>query len=135
MRLRSSDIKIYDQLNITPLMDLAWCLLIIFMVMATAAVQGIMVDLPRASAAPSLGKPKTRSITITDDGRIYLDTSIVTMEELESKLAAYKAETPDLPVVVRADAHVQYQHVVEVLDVTKRLQISQLGLVTQRLVK
>jgi biopolymer transport protein ExbD len=134
MRLKSES-RIYDQMNLTPLMDLAWCLLIIFMVMATAAVQGIMVDLPRASVAPSLAKPKTRSITITDDGRIYLDTSIVTISELESKLGEYKAQTPDLPIVVRADAHVQYLHVVEVLDVTKRVGINQLGLVTQRLVK
>lgn len=134
MRLRT-ETRIYDQVNLTPLMDLAWCLLIIFMVMATAAVQGIMVDLPRASAAPSLAKPKTRSISITDDGRIYLDTSLVSIGELEEKLAALKAETPDLPIVVRGDAHVQYQHVIEVLDVTKRLQITQLGLVTQRLVK
>jgi biopolymer transport protein ExbD len=134
MRLRI-ETPIYDQVNLTPLMDLAWCLLIIFMVMATAAVQGIMVDLPRASAAPSLAKPKTRSISITDDGRIYLDTSIVTIAELEEKLAALKAQTPDLPIVVRADAHVQYQQVIEVLDVTKRLDITQLGLVTQRLVK
>lgn len=134
MRFKSES-KIYDQLNLTPLMDLAWCLLIIFMVMATAAVQGIMVDLPRASTAPSLAKPKTRSITITDDGRLFLDTSVVTLAELEDKLAAYKAATPDLPIVVRADAHVEYQHVIEVLDVTKRLDINQLGLVTQRLVK
>lgn len=130
-----NDADIYDQVNLTPLMDLAWCLLIIFMVMATAAVQGIMVDLPKASTAPTLAKPKTRSISITDDGRIYLDTSVVSLEELEQKLTAYKAETPDLPVVVRADAHVQYQQVVDVLDVAKRLQITQLGLVTQRLVK
>ncbi len=134
MRLRS-ETKIYDQVNLTPLMDLAWVLLIIFMVMATAAVQGIMVDLPRASVAPSLAKPKTRSITITNDGRLYLDTSAVTIAELEAKLAEYKAAVPDLPIVVRADAHVEYQRVIEVLDVTKRLQINQLGLVTQRLVK
>lgn len=129
------DTQIYDQVNLTPLMDLAWCLLIIFMVMATAAVQGIMVDLPRASVAPSLAKPKTRSISVTADGKIYLDTSLVTAGELEQKLAALKVEVPDLPVVVRADAHVQYDHVIEVLDVIKRLQITQLGLVTQRLVK
>jgi biopolymer transport protein ExbD len=134
MRLRL-DTQIYDQVNLTPLMDLAWCLLIIFMVMATAAVQGIMVDLPRASAAPSLAKPKTKSISVTGDGRIYLDTSAVSINELETKLAALKVETPDLPVVVRADGHVQYDHVVEVLDVIKRLQITQLGLVTQRIVK
>jgi biopolymer transport protein ExbD len=129
------DSQIYDQVNLTPLMDLAWCLLIIFMVMATAAVQGIMVDLPRASMAPSLAKPRTRSITVANDGRIYLDTTAVTVTELEQKLAALKVEIPDLPIVVRADAHVAYDHVIEVLDVTKRLQITQLGLVTQRLVK
>ena len=134
MRLRRNT-EIYDQVNLTPLMDLAWCLLIIFMVMATAAVQGIMVDLPRASVSPSLAKPKTHSISVTADGKIYLDTSVVTVGELEQKLAALKVEVPDLPVVVRADAHVQYDHVIEVLDVIKRLQISQLGLVTQRLVK
>ncbi|MEJ0047661.1 MAG: biopolymer transporter ExbD [Rhodospirillales bacterium] len=104
---RRTDTAIYDQMNLTPLMDLAWCLLIIFMVMATAAVQGIMVNLPKAGAAPSLAKPKTRSITVTDDGRIYLDTSAVTLRELEDRLQQYKAETPDLPVVIRGDAHVQ----------------------------
>lgn len=134
MRLKNES-QIYDEVNLTPLMDLAWCLLIIFMVMATAAVQGIMVDLPHASVAPSLAKPKTHSITVTDDGRIYLDTSAVSLTELESRLAELKGQNADLPIVVRADAHVEYQHVVEVLDVTKRLQINQLGLVTQRIVK
>lgn len=134
MRLKLQS-QIYDQVNITPLMDLAWCLLIIFMVMATAAVQGIMVDLPRASAAPSLAQPKTHSISITDDGRIFLDTAVVTLDELEQRLGTLKAQNPDLPIVVRGDAHVQYQQIVDVLDVTKRLDITQLGLVTQRLVK
>ena len=132
---RRTDTSIYDQMNLTPLMDLAWCLLIIFMVMATAAVQGIMVNLPKAGAAPSLAKPKTRSISVTDDGRIYLDTSVVTLRELEDRLQQYKAETPDLPVVVRGDAHVQYEQVIGVLDVAKRVHITELGLVTQRLVR
>jgi biopolymer transport protein ExbD len=127
--------RIYDELNLTPLMDLAWNLLIIFIVMATATVQGISVNLPKASAAPSMAKPKTKAVTITADGRIYLDTAAVTIAELEDKLRRLRAADPGLPVVVKGDAQIQYQKVVEVLDVMKRLQISQLGLVTQALVK
>jgi biopolymer transport protein ExbD len=134
VRLRSEQ-KIYDELNLTPLMDLAWNLLIVFIIMATATVQGIMVSLPKASAAPSLAKPRTKAVTIAADGRIYLDTTVVTIRELELKLREYKALDPNLPVVVKGDARIQYEQVIDVLDVMKRLQIQELGLVTQRLVK
>lgn len=127
--------KIYDELNVTPLMDLAWTLLVVFIIMATATVQGINVDLPQASAAPSLAKPKTRAITIAADGRIYLDTTQVTLTELEQKLRQYRAADPDLPVVVKGDAQIYYEQVVQVLDVIRLLHIDNLGLVTQRLVK
>ena len=129
------DTKIYDDINVTPLLDLAWNLLIIFMVMATATVQGIAVDLPRASAAPSLARPHTRAVTITADGRIYLDTVGVTLAELEAQLAAAKAADPKLPLVIKGDKGVPYERVIEVLDVAKRVQITELGLVTDRLVK
>jgi len=69
------------------------------------------------------------------DGTIYLDTYPVGLEELESLLRQYKAVNPELPVVVKADAQIQYQRVVDVLDVMGRLEISQLGLVTQKLVR
>ncbi|WP_374338767.1 ExbD/TolR family protein [Methyloversatilis sp.] len=134
MRMRSEH-KLYDDVNLTPLMDLAWNLLIVFIIMATATVQGITVDLPRASAAPSMSKPKTKAVTVTADGRIYLDTALVSIGELEMRLRQYKAADPDLPVVVKGDASIQYYKVIEVLDVMKRLQITQLGLVTDRLVK
>jgi biopolymer transport protein ExbD len=125
----------YDELNVTPLMDLAWNLLIVFIIMATATVQGISVDLPKASAAPSLAKPRTHAITVTGDGRIYLDTTQVGLAELESRLQQLKAADPELPIVVKGDAAVRYNDVVQVLDVVKRLGIHNLGLVTQRLVK
>jgi biopolymer transport protein ExbD len=98
--------KVYDDINITPMLDVAYVLLLIFIIMTTATVQGI-----------------------------YLDTYPVSIQELETRLGQYKAATPDLPVVVKADASVQYQKVIEVLDVVTRLEISQLGLVTQKLVK
>jgi biopolymer transport protein ExbD len=135
MRLRTEETRIYDQLNVTPLMDLAWNLLLVFIIIATATVQGIMVDLPKASAAPSLAQPTTKAVTITADGRIYLDTTVVTLAELESRLRRYKAMDPELPVVVKGDATIQYYRVIEVLDVMKRLHIDQLGLATQRIAK
>lgn len=125
----------YDDINITPMLDLAYVLLVIFIIMTTATVQGIVVNLPKASAAPSLAKPQTKAITITAEGTIYLDTYPVTLAQLESTLAQYKAVNPDLPVVVKADAAIMYDRVVEVLDLLGRLEITQLGLVTQRLVK
>jgi biopolymer transport protein ExbD len=126
---------VYDEINVTPMLDLAYVLLIIFIILTTATVQGIKVNLPKASAQPSLAKSKTKAISITADGTIYLDTFPVTMAELENLLRQYKAATPDLPVIIKADSTIQYQRVVDVLDLMGRLEITQLGLVTQKIVK
>ncbi|HUN24806.1 MAG TPA: biopolymer transporter ExbD [Steroidobacteraceae bacterium] len=126
---------IYDEINVTPMLDLAYVLLVIFIIMTTATVQGIKVNLPKASAQPSLAENKTKAITISADGTIYLDTFPVTMTELEADLRQYKAADPNLPVIIKADSTIQYQHVVDVLDLLGRLDITQLGLVTQRIVK
>ena len=125
----------YDEINITPMLDLAYVLLVIFIIMTTATVQGIAVNLPKASAQPSLSKNQTKAITITADGTIFLDTYPVSMEQLESTLVQYKTVNPELPVVVKGDSAIQYQLVVDVLDLLGRLDITQVGLVTQRLVK
>ncbi len=126
---------IYDQINITPLLDLAYVLLVIFIIMTTATVQGIKVNLPKASAQPSLAENKTKAITISADGTVYLDTFPVSMSELENMLRQYKAANPNLPVIIKADAAIPYQRVVDVLDLLGRLEITQLGLVTQKIVK
>lgn len=125
----------YDDINITPMVDLTFVLLVIFIIMTTATVQGIQVNLPKASAAPSLGKPKTKAVTIDANGQIYLDTYPVSLSELEGRLRGFKAITPDLPVVIKGDAKIQYEKVIEVMDLCGRLDITQLGLVTQKLVK
>ena len=134
MQLQTEN-KPYDDINVTPMLDLAYVLLVIFIIMTTASVQGIKVNLPKASAQPSLAKPTTKAITITEDGRIFLDAYPVTIQELESRLQQIKAATPRFPVVVKGDSKVQYEKVIEVLDLLGRLDITQLGLVTQRLVK
>jgi len=126
---------VYDEINITPMLDLAYVLLVIFIIMTTATVQGIKVNLPKASAQPSLAENKTKAITISADGTIYLDTFPVSMSELENMLRQYKAANPNLPVIIKADAAIPYQRVVDVLDLLGRLEITQLGLVTARIVK
>jgi biopolymer transport protein ExbD len=134
MQIQEED-KAYDEINITPMLDLAYVLLIIFIILTTATVQGIKVNLPKASAQPSLAENKTKAITITSDGTIYLDTFPVSMTELENMLRQYKAANPSLPVIIKADSTIQYQRVVDVLDLLGRLDITQLGLVTQKIVK
>lgn len=130
-----ADNEPYDEINITPMLDLAYVLLIIFIILTTATVQGIKVNLPKASAQPSLAESTTKAITITADGTVFLDTYPVTMVELEQLLRQYKAVTPDLPVIVKGDAQIQYERVIEILDLLGQLEITQIGLVTQRLVK
>jgi biopolymer transport protein ExbD len=122
----------YDDINITPMLDLAYVLLVTFIILTTASVQGIKVNSPRTEAANQLAKPQTRAITITREGAIYLDAYPVSLDELEQRLATYKAANPALPVVLKADAATQYQKVTEVLEVAKKLDLTEIGLVTQR---
>jgi biopolymer transport protein ExbD len=122
----------YDDINITPMLDLAYVLLVTFIILTTASVQGVKVHSPKTQAANSLAKPQTRAITVTADGGLFLDAYPVTLDELSQRLATYKAGNPALPVVLKADARTQYQKVTEVLEVAKRLDITEIGRVTQR---
>ena len=131
MQLQPDANKPYDDINITPMLDLAYVLLIIFIIMTTAAVQGMKVNLPHASAQASLAKPETQAITITSDGRIFLNTVPVNMAELQDRLVTQEAQTPDFPVVVSGDGAAQYQGVMNVLDLLGRLNITQVGLATK----
>ena len=127
------DGAVFDDINITPMLDLAYVLLVIFIIMTTASVQGIKVNLPKASNTPSLAKPTTKAITITETGALFLDAyPVASIEELESRLATIKASIPSFPIVVKGDAAVQYAKVIEVLDLLGRMDLTQIGLVTQR---
>jgi len=134
MKLQEEN-ELYDEINVVPMLDLAYVLLVIFIIMTTASVQGIKVNLPKASNTPSLAKPQTKAITINESGQIFLDAYPMTLEELRTRLGQLKAANPELPVVVKGDTRVQYGNVMEVLELLGQLDITQLGLVTQRLVK
>jgi len=129
--MQAGDNKSYDDINVTPMVDLYLVLLLIFIIMTTAGVQGVKVNLPKAGKPSKLEGPKMQAITIDNQGNLKLNAESVTLASLESKLSAVKARTPEFPVVVRGDSQTQYQLIMNVLDVLGRLNISQIGLATK----
>src|SRR6201981_2164358 len=109
-----ADNQPYDDINVTPMLDLAYVLLVIFIIMCTASVQGIKVDLPKASAAKPLSQPKTKVIAIDSNGQVSLDAVPVSMEELEQQLRNAQANNADLPVILRGDHAVQDETLIAV---------------------
>ncbi|MFN0184507.1 MAG: ExbD/TolR family protein [Aquabacterium sp.] len=132
----SADIKgenqPYDDINITPMLDLAYVLLVTFIILTTASVQGVRVNAPLTTATSNLAKPQTRAITVTADGAIFLDAFPVTLPQLATSLGQYKAANPNLPVVLKGDAAAPFEAVREVLATVKKLDITEIGLVTKR---
>lgn len=129
-----ADNKSYDDINVTPMVDLYLVLLLIFIIMTTAGVQGVKVNLPKASNASSkkIDAPKIVAITVDNAGNIKLNaTSVGSIADLESKLASLKAGSPESPAVVRGDSSTQYQTIMDVLDVLGRVGFSQIGLATK----
>jgi biopolymer transport protein ExbD len=125
--------KPYDDINITPMLDLAYVLLVIFIIMTTASVQGVKVDLPHGSSTASLAVPKTKVISVSNGGQIFMDAIPVSVGELESKLRDALAVTPDLPVVLKGDRAVQYEKIMTVLDICGRVGIKSIGLASQHI--
>jgi len=123
--------KPYDDINITPMLDLAYVLLVIFIIMTTATVQGMKVNLPKASTTPSLAQQSAKAITVTNDGKIFLDTIPVTLDELQTRLVQQRALTPDFPIILRGDGQTQYQSIMDVFDLLVRLNFTQVGLATK----
>jgi biopolymer transport protein ExbD len=132
--MASVDEKSPDDINVTPMVDLYLVLLLIFIVMTAAGVKGMKVELPKASksAVKYLSAPKIQAITVDAEGKIQLNQTPVTLEELESKLTAMKLTIPDIPVVVRGDTAAQYREVMGVLNVLGRLGIDKIGLATAK---
>ncbi|MDB6134114.1 MAG: hypothetical protein JWM59_2357 [Verrucomicrobiales bacterium] len=130
--MQAGEDKSFDDINVTPMVDLYLVLLLIFIIMTTAGVQGVKVNLPRASAAAAkkIDTPKMQAVTVNSEGKVALNTIPVSLSELETKLGAAKTANPEVPVVVRGDRATQYQGIMDVLDVLGRLNITQIGLVT-----
>ncbi|WP_395744504.1 ExbD/TolR family protein [Prosthecobacter sp.] len=128
-----ADNKSYDDINVTPMVDLYLVLLLIFIIMTTAGVQGVKVNLPRGGPSTSkpIEGPKMQAVTVDDQGNIKLNATAVTMDELSSKLEGIKASMPDAPVVVRGGTGTPYQTIMDVLTAIGRAGFTNIGLATQ----
>lgn len=128
-----NEAKPYDTINVTPMLDLAYVLLVIFIIMTTASVQGLKINLPKPSNKPSLEKKEIRIVQVLANGNLMLNGAGLTMPELEQRLAAARARDPDTPVVIKGDPEVNYEKVVDIIDMAGRLNIANVGLVTSRI--
>jgi biopolymer transport protein ExbD len=127
-----ADNQPFDDINVTPMLDLAYVLLVIFIIMTTASVQGAKVNLPKAQMTGALAKPQIKSVTVTETGDIFLDAFPVPIEQLEERLRALKNVNPSQAMVVKGDARAQYVKVMQVLEAMKRADITDIGLMTTR---
>ena len=124
--------KPYDEINITPMLDLAYVLLVIFILMTTATVTGLKASLPRASKnAPAQKESKMKAIVVNNQGEYFLDKAKCTLPDLEARLKAHKIANPDFPVVIKGDSNTPYQSIVDALELVNRLGIKQIGLPTK----
>ncbi len=125
--------KPYDSINVTPMLDLAYVLLVVFILMTTATVQGLTMNLPKPSDKPSTEKHEIKIVQITAEGSVLLNGAGVSMDELSSQLSAAKARDPKVSVMIKGDPRTQYKRVIAVVDLVNALAIEGVGLVTARI--
>ena len=123
-----------NELNITPLLDLVFVLLVIFIITAPQTMNNLEMVLP--SGKPPQRRqndpiPRITRIHVDGTGRAFVEEEVFALAGLKDKLRQLKAADSDLRVVVKADDDTTYQSLVSVLDVLQQLEISKVGLATE----
>ncbi len=124
--------KPYDTINVTPMLDLAYVLLVVFILMTTASVQGLNISMPKPSTKPSEEHHELEVVQVLADGSLTINGVSVSMAELKSRLQLAKAADAKMSVAIKGDARTHYDKVVAVIDLCNTLQVS-MGLVTSRI--
>ena len=120
------------ELNITPLLDLVFVLLVIFIITTPQMMNNLEMTLPSGKPPPpQKEKPKINQIAVAASGQITLNEQPVTAPELKADLQTLKASDPDLKVVVKGADQADYKNMVSVLDVLRQLDITKVGLATE----
>lgn len=119
------------EINVTPLVDVMLVLLIIFMVTAPLLTQGVNVQLPKAESPPLNETLEPLVVTIRADGVIFLQKEPVALDALAAKIMAIRKHKPDLPIYIRGDAKVRYEHMARVIAALSTAGIEKVGLVTE----
>jgi len=121
-----------NELNITPLLDLVFVLLVIFIITTPQMMNNLEMNLPSPKPPPpQKDKPRINRIVVDEKGQTFLNDQSVTVAQLKTDLQQLKSETPDLSVVVKGADNVDYQNMINVLDVLQQLDITKVGLATE----
>ncbi len=123
-------LKPISEINMTPLIDLTFLLLITFNITFPLREPGSSVQLPKARAG-DLQADRARTVTVDREERLYLDEMPLAADALEARLRELQAADPDAVVMVRADERVPYAAVVRVLKIMHRTGVTRMALVTQ----
>jgi biopolymer transport protein ExbD len=120
------------ELNVTPLLDLCFVLLIIFMITTPMMENSVDLVVPSSSTANTQVNPsEVQMIEMDRNDGIKLNNQITTLSDLETQLAALKASDPQVSVIVRPDRDLAIQKFVGVMDVLKRVGIGRVGVMTR----
>jgi len=125
-----TSLKRISEINLTPLMDLTFILLITFIITFPLIEQGIPINLPHGKAK-ELSPDRARTITVDKQGIVFLDDRQLTIAQLGERMTQLASANPDVMVLVRADEDIDYGVVVTVLRVLNDASITRLALVTQ----
>jgi biopolymer transport protein ExbD len=119
------------ELNITPLLDLAFVLLVIFILTTTPLANDIDLKLPAASKHQKDPPRKANYITVQEDGKLWINKAGVDLAGLQEKLVALRMDDPDLSVIVRGDSKTKYRQIRAVLDVCQQVNVAKVDLATE----
>lgn len=121
------------ELNVTPLLDLCFVLLIIFMITTPLMENSIDLVVPSSATAKTQVDPsETQIIQIDRNDVLKLNGQVTNRADLEAQLAALRARDPQISVVVRPDRDLAIQKFIEVMDILKRVGIGRVGVMTRR---
>src|SRR5580658_9367398 len=119
------------ELNITPLLDLAFVLLVIFIITTTPIVNDLDLKLPTASKNEKDPPRKANYITVEAGGKIWINKKAVDIAELQGTLAGLRVDDPDLSIIVRGDGKTKYRQIRAVLDACQQANVVKVDLATE----
>lgn len=131
-RFSNRSMHTLSELNVTPLLDLCFVLLIIFMITTPLMENSVDLVVPSSSTAKSQVNPsEVQTIEMDRNDTLKLNKEIVSAADLEARLAALKAQDPQVAVIVRPDRDLAIQKFVGVMDILKRVGIGKVGVMTR----
>ena len=119
------------ELNITPLLDLAFVLLVIFIITTIPPVKDMDLKLPVAAKHQKDPPHKAKYISVQADGNLFIDREEVKVDDLLGKLISMRTDDPDLNIIVRGDSQTKYRQIRAVLDVCQQVNIPKVDLATE----